>query len=671
MQPVQPVPPAVPVQAQPPVNVNGAGADVPGRDPASVAPPRVRTSRARRFALRRPPRCRVRSLLVRGAGCRVAAKPLAAPAEVPAPSTSAATRQRQRRTGRAADTAAPAGTRPGPARPGCTSPRRPARETTATPWPQSRLNFRSAWTISDGTGVGWRSIDSGVDAPQPQIARIALRLSAQRRHRLADVRDCIGHGTGVTGIIAAPPRSATPTSSASRPAPRSSRSGRPTRRQRQRASGIAAGIDWAIAHHGAASSTSRPAPRRRARAIEQAIARAAPRRAWSSSPRRATTGADAASCPRRTPRRTRPTYDNVIAVAAVDEHDVISNFSELGRLRDVAAPGVDVILPALRSGYASDGRHQFRRAVRDRHGGADARCGPGLTAGEVRARLDRDGRPAAETVPDPQYGYGIVNPYRAVTAIAVPGAATDTRSRSRRCRRCTAPTPPGPQPAASRARAVRGFVVLAGFLLGGWATGPAAARRPARAASAEPGPARRRRDRQSASTARIRPLTASWSSGDDRVGHLPGAHDRREAVRRQRIDAHAERGELRAEMAGEHVQRRLGRRVDALPAAGEQLRTAEARHVDDIAVVRAVLVGAVAARTAAPARTASRNGTPTFIAKCRSRSRSAPSPSISPCGYQLRERGVVHQDVDRARSARARGRRRARPHRPARGRPAP
>jgi subtilisin family serine protease len=161
-------------------------------------------------------------------------------------------------------------------------------------------------------------------------------------------------------------------------------------------------------------------------------------------------------------------YDNVIAVAAVDQADVVTNFSELGGYTTLSAPGVDVILPALRSGYRSDRGTSFAAPFVTGTVALMLGADDTLTPAEVRARLIASADPPPKTVPDPQYGYGIVNPYRAVTSIAEPSAAPAPQSQ--------APLPPVAAPRTPD-RSLQhlalglsaGFVVLAGFLVGGWA----------------------------------------------------------------------------------------------------------------------------------------------------------------------------------------------------------
>lgn len=346
----------------------------------------------------------------------------------------------------------------------CTTPPTTGSPTSGTPWPQRRLNFRSAWPISNGAGVRVAVIDSGVDRSQPQLAAIRYADPHNVVTGSSDVRDCQGHGTGVTGIIAAPPRGDTSFVGVAPgvtviPIRQTDSNGAGS------SNGIAAGIDWAVTHGAQviniSTGTATPsAP------IEAAIVRARSRSVVivaSAGNDGQPSGVRAKAYPAAYATR----YDNVIAVAAVDESDVVTNFSELGGYTTLSAPGVDVIMPALRSGYRSDKGTSFAAPFVTGTVALMLGAHPSLTPAQVRARLIATADPPPKTVPDPQYGYGIVNPYRAVTTIVAPGATPTPQS--------MAPLPPLAAPVPpdrSRQHIALGlsaaFVVLAGFLLGGW-----------------------------------------------------------------------------------------------------------------------------------------------------------------------------------------------------------
>jgi type VII secretion-associated serine protease mycosin len=65
------------------------------------------------------------------------------------------------------------------------------------PWAQKRLDIKNAWRLTRGAGVTVAVVDSGVDYhPQVQISKIIDETHTGHR-------DCVGHGTAVSGIIGA------------------------------------------------------------------------------------------------------------------------------------------------------------------------------------------------------------------------------------------------------------------------------------------------------------------------------------------------------------------------------------------------------------------------------------------------------------------------------------
>ncbi|MGA4990494.1 S8 family serine peptidase [Nonomuraea bangladeshensis] len=65
------------------------------------------------------------------------------------------------------------------------------------PWAQKRLDIKSAWRLTRGAGVTVAVLDSGFDQhPQVQISKIVDETHT-------GYRDCVGHGTAVSGIIGA------------------------------------------------------------------------------------------------------------------------------------------------------------------------------------------------------------------------------------------------------------------------------------------------------------------------------------------------------------------------------------------------------------------------------------------------------------------------------------
>lgn len=290
------------------------------------------------------------------------------------------------------------------------------------PWAQKRLNIAALWPITQGAGVTVAVIDSGVDKGQPQIAQIHY-APGQRLipggAGFGDTTDCIGHGTGVTGIIAAPkvegvaftgvapqarilPIEVTNDSSKTIPA-----------------GTIAQGIDAAIAAHvqviniSITTTSDLPVLRNAVAAAENAgivvvaAANESGRNGQQNDPNQPAYPA---------------AYPTVIAVNATDSQDNLANNVGQNPYIDLSAPGVKVETPwpnpSLAQGYYAQNGTSFAAPyvsgvvalVRATH--------PDLTPAQVRNRLEATAdSPPGKNAPDPGYGYGIVNPYLAVTSI--------------------------------------------------------------------------------------------------------------------------------------------------------------------------------------------------------------------------------------------------------------
>jgi type VII secretion-associated serine protease mycosin len=70
---------------------------------------------------------------------------------------------------------------------------------TGIPWPQQRFDFPRLWQVTRGAGVTVAVVDSGVDAGHPQLAGKVTSIDITK----TGPQDCLGHGTGVAGIIGA------------------------------------------------------------------------------------------------------------------------------------------------------------------------------------------------------------------------------------------------------------------------------------------------------------------------------------------------------------------------------------------------------------------------------------------------------------------------------------
>lgn len=109
----------------------------------------------------------------------------------------------------------------------------------------------------------------------------------------------------------------------------------------------------------------------------------------------------------------------VVAVGAVDRNGKIWEDSSYGEHLMLAAPGVDIQVPTVTSPYGrASGTSNATAYVSGAAALVRAKY-PDLTAGQVANRLVKTAKragSATEDKADPKYGYGIIQPYEALTA---------------------------------------------------------------------------------------------------------------------------------------------------------------------------------------------------------------------------------------------------------------
>jgi membrane-anchored mycosin MYCP len=277
------------------------------------------------------------------------------------------------------------------------------------PWAQVRLAPQRAWTITKGAGQIVAVIDSGVDAAVPQLAgHVLAGFDAAAGHGTADA-DCLGHGTFVAGIIAAqsvngigfvgvaPGAVILPV--------RQTDSG-----SRGTADGMASAIRWAV-NSGAkvinVSAASQFTSTQLAEAVDYATKGDVLIVASVSN--------DAQS---GNPKAYPAAYPGVVAVAAIGQNGQRADFSETGGYVSVAAPGANVLSVGPRgNGHLVGNGTSFAAPYVTGVAALVRAAHPNLSAAQVKHRLEATADHPSSTLPDPQLGWGVVNPYAAVTDV--------------------------------------------------------------------------------------------------------------------------------------------------------------------------------------------------------------------------------------------------------------
>lgn len=300
----------------------------------------------------------------------------------------------------------------------------PTTETIAAePWASQRLGYRSVWSVTRGAGVTVAVVDTGVDGSHPMLAgRVLPGVDVVNGGGRADT-DCAGHGTAVAGIIGAQPVAGMGFAGV---APEATIL--PVRQANTidgTVSTLAEGIRAAVDAGARVVNVSVVVP-----ASVPALSRAVTYALDHDVVVVAAAGNDAQQ---GDPGKYPASYDGVIAVGAVDADGNPGTFSESCVNLSVVAPGVDIVVPgaggpglvANQNGtsYAAPfvaGVAALVRAYR-----------PELTAAQVKHRIEATAdrlvtaqpttaQPSAgqsiAVLPDPEYGFGMVNPARAVTA---------------------------------------------------------------------------------------------------------------------------------------------------------------------------------------------------------------------------------------------------------------
>lgn len=300
---------------------------------------------------------------------------------------------------------------------------------TATPWPLRRLRPELVWPLTKGDGVTVAVIDSGVSTIHPSLA--GQVLSGRDYVTPGGAGDCdeVVHGTFVAGIIAgnrlkdsgfygmAPGAKILPIR-VLKDAEKSADTSVPMT--------IADAINYAVANGAKVINLSLVT--QRVPQLEAAVADAVAKDVVvvaAAGNDGASTGADKTAYPAALP--------GVIAVAGVDETEKHVSTSTPGEYVDVAAPGVRIDGPAPQGGgfvSRAAGGTSFAAAYVSGVAALIRAYYPKLTAQQIADRITKTADHPAQGR-TPELGYGVVNPYRAVTAILDGTGATGAQQSAR------------------------------------------------------------------------------------------------------------------------------------------------------------------------------------------------------------------------------------------------
>ena len=270
-----------------------------------------------------------------------------------------------------------------------------------------KLRLPQAHTLAHGANVTIAVIDSGIDIRHPELA-----------NAIAGSFDALGskegphvHGTGIAGAIVSHARLM-----GSAPA---------ARVLAIRAFGVAPGgaestsfvilkgLDYAAANGAQIVNMSFAGPKDAL--IERGIAATAAK------------GIVMVAAAGNAGPKSPPLYPaanaNVIAVSATDAQDKLFAASNRGGHIAVAAPGVDIFLPAPDEKYQMTSGTSFSAAYVSGLAALMLERNPALNPGEVRATLTKTARDLGSPGRDDLFGAGEVDAFAAVSAVATAPAA--------------------------------------------------------------------------------------------------------------------------------------------------------------------------------------------------------------------------------------------------------
>lgn len=316
---------------------------------------------------------------------------------------------------------------------------------TTQPWAQQRFDPARLAQFADGHDIKVAVIDSGVNDDHPQMRGHVLAGGADYIDPQGDGRqDCVGHGTAVASVIVAQPIAGTPFRGLApgavvlpiRVSEQENTQGNVSGRlPAQPEKSFAAAVRYAVDHGAKVINMSvvlgNDDPEVRA-AVAYAIARNV-----------VVVAAAGNNHAQGDPTPYPAAYEGVIGVGAITPDGVRLDVSQVGKYVDIVAPGSEITVASPTRGYQSFVGTSVAAPFVAATAALVLQYHPELSAREVTARILATADPAPGGSESKEYGYGVLNPYRALTE----GVTSEAPIRP-------APVPPVPRdPGAAQAAA--------------------------------------------------------------------------------------------------------------------------------------------------------------------------------------------------------------------------
>jgi subtilisin family serine protease len=276
----------------------------------------------------------------------------------------------------------------------------------------AKLRLTEAHTLADGGGIVVAVIDSGIDLDHPELQGVAAGFH--------DTLDRPGrphaHGTGIAGAIAAHARLL-----GAAPAARilAIRAFGDDGGDKSTTFAILKGLELAASRRARIVNMSFAGPPDPGLSRQLAAAR---RKGQVLVAAAGNSGPDA-------PPQFPAADPSVIAVAATDARDLAVHASSAGPHIAVAAPGADLLLPAPNGDYQLASGTSYAAAYVSGIAALILQRAPELSPAAVRQILESTARDLGPRGKDRRYGAGLVDAFRAVTAVEARAAAVPAEPR--------------------------------------------------------------------------------------------------------------------------------------------------------------------------------------------------------------------------------------------------
>lgn len=280
-------------------------------------------------------------------------------------------------------------------------------------WHHFAINTPGAWDVAPGGAPPIIAVvDTGVDPTHPDLVeRLVPGFNAA--DGTANTRDIHGHGTKTAGTAAASGNNGIGVAGVAFAAPIM-----PIKGCRDDGycyySSVASGILWAVDHGarvvnlsigGVAASSTITSAAQYARSKGAVVVAAAGN----------------CGCFDATPEN-----PSIVSVSATDAVDALASWSSTGNYVELAAPGVGIYTTTLGGGYGAPSGTSFASPIVAGVAALMMAVNPALGAGDVETLLKSTAIDLGPSGWDPQYGWGRVDAFRAVTAAAAAAGSPDT-----------------------------------------------------------------------------------------------------------------------------------------------------------------------------------------------------------------------------------------------------